>query len=457
MCSNKVSRREFLKIGVLTGTGAVLAARVPQVAAAPAAAQATEASEHTLVALPAAEEVTTINSYDWFMLDCEKGGLAMNAKFEEQHPNIKINRIKVPPGPAEWLPLISSALASDDPPDMTYSGGRGFMTAWARDGQFIDLTDEIKGWGYPFVSGLVDQMTYRGVTYAAPFNIQFKFMTYRKDVYEQAGAQIPTTWTEYLSSGKELMKQKITPCAFGALGADVWASLNWGALFNQKLMGKKTVITDMEVDLGKWDNPGYEKALELLVYLNDEKYFGVNPLSRPHQVAQAKVNAGEAASIYSGSWDIGPMLDPSQTPEGFIDKCLFEPQIWHDPEWPGEKFAVQGGTIGFSVPTRAKHPQEGLLLLKWYESPEGQQIFHDYSRYIMANTEVKAAFDYPQLVDLVEKFKKCDGMFDFVDQSGDPTVWQVYGKSIEGVLNKEITPKEGMAQVIAAADKARPK
>lgn len=458
MSAQKISRREFLQKGAaLTGASAVLVACGPGMVPAPTTAPVPKGEEEPApTTVPtAAEEAITLNYYDVFSMGGETAILEMIAEFEEQNPNIKINRVQVPPAPSETWAALNTALASDDPPDLFFASGRGNIVKLGREGTIVDVTEEVKSWGDIFLPGMVEQMTYKGTTYAGPFWTQFKFMTYNKTIYDEAGLEIPTTWKDFLSTGVELMEKKITPSAFGALGGDQWASLNWIALFNQKLVGSDTVVRDMEVDEGTWDDPGYEKALELLAYLNDESYFGVNPVSRPHQVAQAKLFASEAAGMYAGSWDIATMLDPSKAPEGFMENCVFEPQIWHDPEWPGEEFNVQGGAMGFSIASNAKHPKEAALLMKYLCGAEGAQKYHNHTKYIMAAKDVKPQFDYPQVEDMVEKLKGAGGMFDFLDQSGDPRVWRVYATSIEGVLNHEITPAEAMAQVREVAEEAK--
>ncbi len=465
MSTRKVSRREFIQMGALTGAGVMLAACAPKPTAAPAteapvaeapteAAPPTKAPEPAPTTAPAEPEFTTISFIGVFQLAMEEAMNEIIAKFEEQNPHIKVDVVNAPPAPTETWTVINSALASDRPPDLFFASGRGYVVDLARRGITYDLTEWLDPVMDELIPSAIEDMSFEGKIYGAPHFTSFKFMTYNKDVYDGVGVEIPTTWEDFLSSGQKLMEAGITPSAFGCLGGDQWAALNWVQLFNQKLCGLETIARDMTVDEGAWDHPGYVEALELLVSLTDQEYFGVNPISRPHQVAQAKLFAGEAGGLYSGSWDWLTMLEPGKAPENFMEQVVFETNIWHDPAWPGEEGAVQGTSTGFAIPLNAKHPEEGAELMRFWVGAEGQQIFHHYSKYVMSNLGVEYEYGEPKIGALIEKQQKAP-MYGFLDQHGHPTVWTTYGKAIEGVLNHEITPEEAMEQVQMAADEAR--
>lgn len=466
MSSHNLSRREFLQMGVITGAGALLAACAPQPSPAPipttasaaAAATAVPQAPAPTVAPASAGGVVTVLQIDASGMTTHSKGVDETIKaFEALNPGIHIERVIAPSAPSETWTVINTALASGTPPDIFWGSGRAWMKDLARKGIIMDLTDEVKSWGYNFLPGTATQMTFKDKIYSAPYLIQFKFFTYNKDLFKKYDLPIPTTWQEWNSTCDELKKQKLTSSAFGCLGGDQWAALNWVWLFNQKLMGIKAVAADMEVETGTYENPLYEQALDMLTEQNDKGYFGVNPVSRPHQVAQAELFGGVAGSMYSGSWDLSTMIDPTKCPPEFLNQISLESKIWHDPAWPGEPHGVQGGAMGWDIPTKAPHKAEVLKWLKFYCGPEAAQIFHHHASYFMANTDYKAEWTNAEIVKLTESLKSADGMLDFGDQSGDPNIWPVYCRGIEAVLNHESTAKEAMDKVRAAATEARGK
>jgi raffinose/stachyose/melibiose transport system substrate-binding protein len=457
MSPHKISRRVFLQFGLLSGTGVVLAACAP--APAPGSAPAAQtAPPNPTVAPPPQDAVVTLQQID-------EGGMTSHSNainqiiqdFQAENPGIKVQRTIAPSDPQNTWTVTNAALASGTPPDIFFGSGRAYMKDMARKGIILDLTDEVKSWGYKWVPGTDTQMTFKDKIYSAPWDIQFKFLTYNKELFTKNSLTIPTTWNDWISTCDALKKAGVTPCSFGAQGGDQWAALNWVWLFNQKLMGIKEVVNNMEVEVGTYDNPLYEKALDLLVELNDKGYFGTNPVSVPHSAAQAKLFGGAAGSLYSGTWDLSTMLDATKCPPDFLNKVALETKIWHDSSWPGEAYGVQGGAMGWDIPVKAPHKAEALKWLKYLCGGKAAQTFHSGTQYFMANSDYKPVFSNPEIVKLAESLKTIDGMFDFGDQSGDPNIWPVYCVSIQAVLNHESTSKEGMDKVRAAAKEARDK
>jgi multiple sugar transport system substrate-binding protein len=96
-----------------------------------------------------------------------------------------------------------------------FAGGKGPDIFWISPGAFINYVNN--GVAAP-VDDIVDKATYNkaavaavsndGKMYSLPFEQEPVALYYRKDAFEKAGLQPPTTWEELLSSAKELTTGK---------------------------------------------------------------------------------------------------------------------------------------------------------------------------------------------------------------------------------------------------------
>ena len=63
------------------------------------------------------------------------------SKFQEQHPDIKINYTPFPED--EYQTKVATALAAHNPPDVAVIENKG----WMKSGKVVDLTDQLQLWG----------------------------------------------------------------------------------------------------------------------------------------------------------------------------------------------------------------------------------------------------------------------------------------------------------------------
>ena len=148
-----------------------------------------------------AETVTiaTVNNGDMIVMQ------KLSSGFEEQHPDIDL----------EWVVLEENVLRQRVTTDIATDGGQfDVMTIgtyevpiWAAEGWLEPVGELSEGYDIEDVLAPVrDGLSYEGTLYALPFYAESSMLFYRKDLFEQAGIEVPEqpTWQEVKGWAEQL-------------------------------------------------------------------------------------------------------------------------------------------------------------------------------------------------------------------------------------------------------------
>jgi len=140
----------------------------------------------------------------------------ISKQFESENPNIKIEFSA--PG-AEYENIMKVKMASNALPDVFSTHG------WSkvRYGQYLaDLKDE--AWAAQIDDAIKPAVTDdTGKVYVLPIDQDKSSPVYNKDVLEEYGVEVPTTWDEFLQAAETIKTKsngKVIPLHIG--GADSW-------------------------------------------------------------------------------------------------------------------------------------------------------------------------------------------------------------------------------------------
>ncbi len=123
--------------------------------------------------------------------------------FEADHPGSTLTVEE-----QEWDGLVerlTTALSSEDEtPDVVEVGNTQAPT-FTTAGAFSDLTADLDELGGDdLLPGFVDGATVDGKTYAVPYYAGSTYVFYRKDLFEKAGLEVPTTMAEFVAAAAAL-------------------------------------------------------------------------------------------------------------------------------------------------------------------------------------------------------------------------------------------------------------
>lgn len=159
------------------------------------------------------------------------------------------------------------------------------------------LTDEIKG---KILPGSTSAFEYNGKTYSVPMFSWYMTLFANKDLFDKAGATLPTTYDELLDATKKLAAlDGVTPLAAGAKDG-------WNAAFIYQALALREVgassINSMLNAETPFEDSGYTDAANKVVELYNAGAFGKNPLESGNDDANSAFINGTAAMRIMGSW-----------------------------------------------------------------------------------------------------------------------------------------------------------
>ena len=185
--------------------------------------------------------------------------------FAAEYPNVNV---KLDFTAIDTYPTKLQALASSgDLPDV-FAAQNASLVELQGAGQLLDLTDALATapydgdaatWGESFNASLLKGAnatldTTNGETWGVPFNAISVASIYNKDIFDEVGIKVPTTFDELLSNCTALTDAGYIPMSLtGAVWGTWWASLAW----DQTMRDDK--VADFSVS-----NPHYIKGLEIV-------------------------------------------------------------------------------------------------------------------------------------------------------------------------------------------------
>jgi N,N'-diacetylchitobiose transport system substrate-binding protein len=229
----------------------------------------------------------------------------LKTTFEDQNPGSTLTIEE-----QQWDGLVeklTTSLSSDsETPDVVEVGNTQAPT-FTTAGAFSDVTDQLAEWGGDdLLPGFVDGATVADKTYAVPYYAGSKYIFYRKDLFEKAGIEVPTTMDEFVQAAIDLKKANPEPANFSGFwfpGQD-WrngAAFVWNA-------GGDLAVADGDTWNGDLSNPaslaGLETAQTLL-----EQASGA-PKDGNEADPWTPFCAGEVGMMSTPGWVRGLIEDP---------------------------------------------------------------------------------------------------------------------------------------------------
>ncbi|MGL4372825.1 MAG: ABC transporter substrate-binding protein, partial [Turicibacter sp.] len=222
------------------------------------------------------------------------------AKFEAENPTIKINT-EVLSTDAYKTKIQTEFSGSASGIDVFYYWGEGKAKQLVDANKLLPLndylTDDILGKIKP---GAIDAFTFDEKIYSLPTFGWYMTLFCNQELFDQAGAKIPTTYEELVTAVEKLsVLDGITPFASGAKDG-------WNAAFIYEALALREVgaenINKMLSGELPFDDAGYVEAGNKVVELYNMGAFGKNPLEGASTDADALMFGGKGAMRLMGSW-----------------------------------------------------------------------------------------------------------------------------------------------------------
>ena len=234
-------------------------------------------------------------------------------RFNSTHDDIEL----IIDSPNDAMTILKTRFIREDYPDIIGIGGDINYSNFLDSDLLMDISDyegldSIKQ-TYLDIDKELEFVPMDGV-YAVPYMANAAGILYNRDVFEEHGWTIPTTWDELIALCEEIQSQGILPLEFGFL--DKWTCLApWNAL----------AVDLAPADVCKQVNRGettftqeYREAAEKYIQLME--YGPDDPVAYSYNDACTAFARGEAAMYPIGSYAVPQIL--SVNPEMNIDSFV---------------------------------------------------------------------------------------------------------------------------------------
>ncbi|GAB3103308.1 ABC transporter substrate-binding protein [Isoptericola nanjingensis] len=346
----QVTRRELLGWGLAGGASALLAG---------CATPGTTSVNAQPVVPAAAGEKVTLTYWAW-LKDLQKVADIWNAK----NPDVQVQVSWIPGGNDGGYQKMYSALAAGGGPDLAQVEMRTVPEFMLVNG-LVDLERYgVSEHADKFDETLWSQVSFAGGVYGIPQDSGPVGMYYRPDLYEQVGADVPTTWTEWA---------EVAP-AFREIDAYIDSfPLDDTSVFTAHAMQAGATWLRSAEDGWVIDMAG-EATLDVARFFDQVIDDGLvttaaNPYTPGWYAAAAH---DQIASLVSASW--GDAL--LQSVSGAEGKWRVAPA----PRWDhGFGSSFIGGSTS-AVLANSRHPKEAMEFAVWMNTdPEGIDAMIKYS------------------------------------------------------------------------------
>ncbi|WP_282603319.1 ABC transporter substrate-binding protein [Paracoccus sp. PARArs4] len=278
-------------------------------------------------------------------------------------------------GDAAMTALRARVLAGNAPTAVQLKGPA--IQEWYEETGLADIgaVAEENGWADVLPEQIAEHMKCEGEWCAAPVNVhRVNWIWGNKQILDEHGIEMPTTWDEFNAAAEKLQAAGVTPLAHGGQSwqdATVFEAVVLG-LGGPEFYQQALVDLDPEALTSDTMKQAFDEMRTIRGYVDD------NFSGRDWNLATAMVMNGEAAFQIMGDWAKGEFLAAGKEP-GADFVCA---------PTPGEGFLYNVDSFAF-FEVDGQDKQDGqALLAKLIMGPDFQKTFNLNKGSIPARTDV---------------------------------------------------------------------
>ncbi|MCR4640480.1 MAG: extracellular solute-binding protein [Lachnospiraceae bacterium] len=317
----------------------------------------------------------------------------------------------------DYYTKLNAEVAANNTPDVFIVSPGANLDDYVIPGTAAKLDEYLNadGWKGTFTSDAV----FAGGTYGAeakdgagiyaiPLNIAAACVFYNTEMFEDAGAKVPKTYSELLDACKKLDAKGYTPITISA-GTAWCLSMVAGYLCDRNGLN----LDDVAEKKTDWYDPKVIKAAEQIQELS--QYFQPTADADDNDVATAGFYNGEAAILIQGSWAIG-QINGSCEP-GFEKKVgVFAfPAVDGSSADPNRVIAKSDS---LAMSSTSQHKDAAIALIKYFVDDTAQKYTAEKGGKIpVTKVQYDESVAPPELAYVMDVFKSANSTFGFYNES----------------------------------------
>lgn len=287
-------------------------------------------------------------------------------EYHELHPNITIEQDGVTG--EQYKTKIKTAFAAGEAPDISYMFSGGSFVKPYIDAEYllpIDeyISEETKNKVLP---GMLDGCTFDGKLYTLPTVTFLANLYCNTEMFDKAGAKLPTNWTELLDAVDKLNAAGYTPIMMGE--KDRWPGMYWYDIVSARTAGNKA-LEEAFADPSKFNSEPFIQAAEKMQELVNAKAFNDNMMSMSYDEMVEGFAAGQCAMLFQANW-VHPSIQAETAATKDKVTCISFPVIEGT---AGSATEFSGGSSdGYYINANCEHPKEAVEYLSYLSEKIGR-------------------------------------------------------------------------------------
>jgi raffinose/stachyose/melibiose transport system substrate-binding protein len=342
------------------------------------------------------------------------------------------------------------AMGANQGPDVFFGWGGGTLKEYVDAGKVFDLTaalDADPQWKARYPASVLAGATFDGKVYAVPINnVQPVFFYYNKQLFDQYGVSVPTTWDELLAAVKTFNQAGVAPIALG--GASKWPDLMWEEYLVDRLGGPGAFNAAAAGQSGAWSSQAFIQANTMIQDLVRAGGFqkGFESTTQDSNAPAALLYTGRAAMELMGSWEYGTVDNaaPDFVNGGHLGVFAF-PAVQGG---AGDPHDIAGNLANYySITSFAKNTDVAVQFLKDEALSDNQ---------VIAQLKVGQVPAAAGISDLIDQYGSAPAFQHFVnglvqdapnfqlswDQALSPALGQELLRNLDLLFTLQITPQQ---------------
>lgn len=213
---------------------------------------------------------------------------------------------------------IATLAASNDLPDIFVYESGAPLTEMVEAGQVANISEILEEYGcadsiMESADTLLKTLSDTEDLYDLPLGLNVEGFWYNKELFAQAGVEVPTTMDEFEEVLAKLYEAGIQPLSCGA--GDGWGATRLINAVTVRTLGSNAMKAAADGE-AKYTDEGYVAAAAKVADWVEKGYFGEGVSTVDMSTAGSMLCNGQAAIFYNGSWFVSNLNDESFNPGG---------------------------------------------------------------------------------------------------------------------------------------------
>jgi raffinose/stachyose/melibiose transport system substrate-binding protein len=339
--------------------------------------------------------------------------------------------------------IIKIKFAADEAPDIMATYEQGF----ADEGKYLDLSDQSQWWERltpAMKEACTDVKT--GKQYRVCTNMTTAGFFYNKDIFNELGLSVATTWDEFVKNLETIKENKPDVTPWFIFGNEAWhlghliefiphgyIKQEYGAV-----EAKKAMLENDKEKLGFGTKDGCMAIFaENMLELQNKGLINEDVLTATSDNCVQDFVNGKAAMFSNGMWVLSSILEANPD---MVDKIGFAPYPSYMPD--SQPVVLSAEDSGYSISATTQYKEEAIEFLNFLFSAENQKKYSELSKAPSAFQDVTAEWAPATIVEEVNNALDTAVNIGFTNEKPSGFSGDDAGRLLQDLFAGQYTPQE---------------